>query len=236
MKPGVLLDLGNTLAAYYRPDEFLPILEVAIGDVVDALRSMGVEPVPLDAALASAALENRESKDFRFTPMVERFERIFRVPLVDDPQLSTRLCEVFLRPIFSVGRVYDDTLPVLHCLGGSGHPLAIVSNAPWGSPPDMWRAEIGRLGLSSLVDAVVLCGDVGWRKPAREIFEYSAAALDRAPEQCIFVGDDLRWDIAGGEAVGMRSILIDRDRRNRHYAGERVEDLEQLLAMIGPGG
>jgi len=42
MKPAVLFDLGNTLAAYYHKDEFNPILRQAISDVRLELDSLGL--------------------------------------------------------------------------------------------------------------------------------------------------------------------------------------------------
>jgi putative hydrolase of the HAD superfamily len=235
MKPAVLFDLGNTLAAYYHADQFEPILRAAVGEVLSELEALALSEVDPDAAFAAAKTENREAPDYRFTPMAGRFERIFGVSLAKNDELSIRLCEIFLRPIFAVGRVYSDTLPAIDRLRRIGIPIAIVSNMPWGSPPSLWRKELERLGLASVVDSIVLCGDVGWRKPAAEIFEFAAATLDHGPEDCIFVGDDLRWDIAGSAAVGMRPVLIDRDRRNREYAGERVEKLDDLVDMLETG-
>lgn len=235
MKPAVLFDLGNTLAAYYDADQFQPILKVAIATLLGELESRGLSRVSFDDAFACAIDENKEAADFRFTPMAERFERIFQISLAEDALLAQELCEIFLQPIFSIGRVYDDSLPVLHRLRGIGYPVAIVSNAPWGSPPNLWRNEIRRLGLLAAVDRVILCGDVGWRKPARAIFEYAASTLDHRCEDCIFVGDDLRWDMSGSEAAGMRPILIDRGRRVQDHKGERIEELYELLGIIEAG-
>jgi putative hydrolase of the HAD superfamily len=232
VKPAVLFDLGNTLAAYYRSEQFGPILEAAIAEVFDELRSYeGITHVTLEAAIASAVTENREAVDFRFSPMVDRFARIFGVSIAPDSFAQT-LCERFLRPIFASGRLYDDTLPVLKELRRRGHPTAIVSNAPWGSPPGMWRKELERLGLAEAVDCVVLCGDVGWRKPAPQIFKHAAQRVHRQADECVFVGDDLQWDVAGSEAVGMHSILLDRDHRHRDHMGDRVGDLYGVLSAV----
>lgn len=239
MKPAVLFDLGNTLAAYYHSEEFTPILRIAVRDLWSELDSRGLAHVPLDAAFTSAVAENREAADFRLIPIDERLERIFEISLDDDPVLAECLAAIFLRPIFDVGRVYGDSIPTMRALRDAGHSLAIVSNAPWGSPPNLWRQELARLGLASAVDAIVLCGDVGWRKPAPAIFRHAASALDRRPDECIFVGDDLNWDLAGSESVGMRPVLIDRDRRHPSYRGERIAGLDELSAVIrgpSPGG
>jgi len=231
----VLFDLGNTLAAYYHASEFGPILADAVGAVRAELDLRGLGNVTCEAALEAAAAENREAPDHRFAPLAARLERIFAVPLADDPALALTLCERFLAPIFAVARVYDDALPALAQLRGAGVRTAIVSNAPWGSPPELWRRELARLKLADAVDAVVLCGDVGWRKPAPVIFHHAASALGCRATDCVFVGDDLRWDIEGSAAVGMRPVLIDRDGRHPNYHGERVVDLRAMLGSVGAG-
>jgi putative hydrolase of the HAD superfamily len=235
MTGAVLFDLGNTLAAYYHKGEVRPILAEAIRAVRDELSNRGLCEVSFESALGSAVTENREAPDYRFTPMIDRLERVFRVPLAHDSSLAVTVCERFLGPIFAIGRVYDDTLPALAQLRKSGARTAIVSNAPWGSPPELWRRELQRLNLSNAVDAVVLCGDVGWRKPAPDIFRYAVNKLGCQPGECTFVGDDLRWDVEGSASVGMRPVLIDRDGRHPAYKGERVADLHGLLAVLGAG-
>jgi putative hydrolase of the HAD superfamily len=224
----VLFDRGNTLAAYYRPDEFGPILERAVDAALAELAERRVATVEREAALTAALAENREAADFRVTPMSERLARIFAVPPAEVPLLDT-LCDRFLAPIFAVARLYDDAIPLLDELRAAGLRTAIVSNTPWGSPSPPWRRELARLGLAARVDAVVLCGDVGWRKPARQIFEHAASELGVDRRQCVFVGDELQWDVEGSRAAGMRPVLIDRDDRHRGFRGERIRDLRGLL-------
>jgi HAD superfamily hydrolase (TIGR01509 family) len=162
--------------------------------------------------------------------MEERLRRIFGLGSGADAALLAMLCERFLGPILAVGRVYDDALPVLGRLRRAGYGLAIVSNAPWGSPPGLWRDELERLGLARAVDAVVLCGDVGWRKPDARIFRRAAADLGVACERCVFVGDEPEWDVAGSSAVGMHSVLIDREDLHPDHGGPRVRNLHELSA------
>jgi len=232
MKPALLFDLGNTLAAYYHKDEFDPILRQAISDVRRELDALGLAHVLLDQALAAALRENSEAPDHRFTPMVARLERIFDLSLQCQPLLAAQLCETFLSPIFARGRVYDDVLPALDRLRGAGFATAIVSNTPWGSPSELWRLELERLGLADSVDHAIFCGDAGWRKPALAIFDFAAAVLERPPSSCVFVGDDVSWDIMGSEAAGMSAVLIDRDNRHSQFAGSRIESLAELADIL----
>lgn len=120
------------------------------------------------------------------------------------------MCWHFTRPIFACGRCYEDTLPALQQLRAEGIKTALVSNTPWGSPGALWRQELSRLGLSGWLNAVVFCTDMGWRKPAGPIFERALELLGAEPQDCLFVGDDPRWDLAGARAVGIEAVLIDR--------------------------
>lgn len=233
MTAAVLFDLGNTLAEYYRRDEFAPIVERAIARTLAQLRAAGLAGMAPDVAMARAAAENREAADFRFTPLADRLARIFELPHEAKLKLGESLSETFLGPIFEIGKVYDDTHAALEVLRSQGYRTAVVSNSPWGSPPALWRKELRRLGIAGLVDAVVLCGDVGWRKPSRRIFDHARKRLGVAGAQCVFVGDDLEWDVAGSAAAGMRSVLIDRDGRHAGFDGPRIRNLHELLPLLG---
>ena len=89
-----------------------------------------------------------------------------------------------------------------------------------------------RIGLHEQMDALVFDRDVGWRKPARPIFEFALEKLHANPDECIFVGDERRWDVDGSQAFGIDAILIDR-RRNKLTTEERtVKDLFHLLHIL----
>jgi hypothetical protein len=115
MTRAVLFDLGNTLAAYYHTKEFRPIL--TIGAVRDELSRRGLCRVSPESALAAAIAENQEAPDYRFTPMTDRFERIFQVTLTNDSSLTATTCERFLAPIVAlavligVGERHEDDRP-----------------------------------------------------------------------------------------------------------------------------
>ncbi|MES2604469.1 MAG: HAD family hydrolase [Pseudomonadota bacterium] len=234
-KPAVLFDLGNTLVSYYRKEEFTPVLELCITNVIQELQRMEVGGIKPEAALAAALQENQEARDHHFSPLWPRLARIFRMPLHGSPALFDTMCTVFMQPIFATANVYEDTIPVLQSLKEAGFKTAIVSNSPWGSSPALWRAELHRLGLLQLVDKVILCGDVGWRKPAPQIFRHAAKSLGEPCENCLFVGDDPEWDVYGSSAVGMQSLLLDRTNFHDEWYGDKLRNLDELAErLLGP--
>lgn len=205
----MLFDLGGTLAHYYRRDEFPGVLRRSIVRATEALRQKGLLCVPEDEIWPRAQSEDHESPDNRVRPLEEWLSRIFSV--YDQPTLE-QLSEEFMAPIFGMGHIYHDTYPTLSRLRDEGYATALVSNTPWGSPAHLWRREVERLGLDYLLDEQVFCRDVGWRKPARQIFECTMNRLGRDPSECLFIGDDPRWDLAGPMSVGMEAVIVDRVR------------------------
>jgi len=235
MKNTVLFDLGGTLVHYFERHEFPGILELAITEVQNYLLQKDLLRVSPEDMWRKVREEDYESSDYRVRPLEERLVRIFQLDdLAQSGDLITAMCRCFMKPIFARGYCYEDTLPILKGLKSRGFNTAIVSNTTWGSPANLWREEIDRLGLSAYTDAVVFCRDVGWRKPAKEIFEFTLKKLQALPQQCIFVGDDPRWDLVGPRAVGIEPILIDRQGVIQHVekGPKCIRNLNELLDKL----
>lgn len=229
MITAILFDLGGTLAEYYDRTETPAVLAEALVEVQGFLREHG-----LSCALPESALHQmqtqREADDHRVRPLAERLTRVFGLASpAPSSDLAMEMSRRFLRPIFARGRCYDDTLPVLRELRARGFKTAIVSNTPWGSPAALWREELTRLGLSHLMDVAVFCTDVGWRKPARRIFDFALARLHIMPQEALFVGDHPVWDITGARGAGIEAVLIDRYGEAQDTGERPIRDLRQLL-------
>ena len=228
MKKIIIFDLGNTLVRYYERSEFPAILEQAISGVQDHLREEGLLNVSSDSIWERVEEENHEAGDYSVRPMEERLSRIFRLHPGNN-KLMVTVCRHFMGPIFACAHRYEDTLPALKELGTMGVRKAIISNTPWGSPAKLWREEIKRLELDDQAEAIVFCTDVGWRKPDRRIFEFTLQKLQANPQDCIFIGDDPRWDLVGPRAIGMEAILIDRSGMMQDTEEQPIKSLYELM-------
>jgi epoxide hydrolase-like predicted phosphatase len=86
-----------------------------------------------------------------------------------------------------------------------------------------WGAErYDRSLFGALFDGVVISGEVGLRKPHADIYLMGAAAIDRLPEECVFV-DDLGGNLKPARALGMATV--------RHTSA--AETIPQLEAILG---
>jgi putative hydrolase of the HAD superfamily len=229
MKTAILFDLGGTLAEYYDRSQNPLVLAEAMTEVQGFLSENDLLTVAPEIVQQRLQEENHEAEDYRVRPLAGRLARIFGLDsLQPSGDLALEMCRRFLRPIFARGRCYEDTLPALRELRSRGVKTAIVSNTPWGSPASPWREELARLRLDDLVDAAVFCADVGWRKPARQIFDFARETLHTSPQESLFVGDHPLWDIAGARGAGIDAVLIDRYGKAQDTEEEPIRDLHQL--------
>jgi putative hydrolase of the HAD superfamily len=211
--------------------EFPYIHKQCITEVEGYLNKKGLLKISSEMIWNKVKKRDSESRDYRVRHLEERLVRIFQVDSSDDELLLT-MCRYFMKPIFARGRRYEDTIPVLQELKSRGFKMGIISNLPCGSPSILWREELKRQGLDEFADAV-FCSDVGWRKPAKQIFEFALKKWNVNPEDCVFIGDDPIWDIVGPRAVGIEAILIDREGTIQDKEEElQIKNLYELLSKF----
>jgi putative hydrolase of the HAD superfamily len=128
-------------------------------------------------------------------------------------------------------RFYDDVEPVLRELKSRGLRIGIISN---------WDTRLKRisddLGLTALVDFLVISAEAGMRKPDPRIFHLALEKAGVRPEDAMHVGDLPEEDAEGARRAGVRPILIDRRKRvtpNSFPADVRVVgSLPELLTLL----
>lgn len=110
------------------------------------------------------------------------------------------------RPCLRLSRL---TRTVLEAVHGSWR-TAIVTNGP----PDVQARKVHALGVSALVDTVILAESygTGCGKPEREVFLQALDALHVRPADAVMVGDDPWCDVAGARAAGLQTIRMRRGR------------------------
>ena len=121
--------------------------------------------------------------------------------------------------------LYDDALPALAQLRAHGLKLGLVSNG--GREISDFVAH-HRLD----VDCAVASRAHGWIKPHESIFRAALDLIGVAPTQAVMVGDSVEDDIEGASALGMRTVLIDREGRYPEEA-EALPDLWGLAGILG---
>jgi putative hydrolase of the HAD superfamily len=121
-------------------------------------------------------------------------------------------------------RVFDDALGFLEYLSAAGLRAAAVTNATGAHQ----RAKLRALGLTPYLDAVVVAGEVGARKPEPELFHTACARLGVPPGQAAHIGDRLAVDAIGAWAAGLAGMWLDRGHRRGDGRGAGVPAVGSL--------
>jgi len=107
----------------------------------------------------------------------------------------------------------EDMIDAVRRAHDAGIRTGLISNS-WG-PSGFSRDELGEV-----FDAVLISGEVGMRKPDREIFLRAAELLGLEPAQCVFV-DDLSPNAEGARAAGMEGLV----HRSARFTVPKLEGL-----------
>ena len=112
---------------------------------------------------------------------------------------ETVVAEGLLRRMFAASVPVPGMYDTIRTLRAAGFSTALLSNS-WGCD------EYPRADFAGLFDTVVLSGEIGMRKPEKEIFFHAAATLGLAPAECVFI-DDMEANVAAAQACGMTGVL-----------------------------
>jgi len=83
--------------------------------------------------------------------------------------------------------------------------LALVTNGE----SHKQRAKIDRFDLGPRFERIFVEEEVGFGKPDPRIFRHVLAEMKTTPGQCVMIGDNLSWDIATPQALGIASVWND---------------------------
>ncbi len=103
--------------------------------------------------------------------------------------------------------VGDDVRNVLHRLEGEhGLPLGVLSNF---MVPGGIGQILARHDLAGHFRFVLVSCNLGWKKPAEQIYLAAIRASRCSPEEILYVGDNQLADFDGPRLVGMQPLLYD---------------------------
>jgi HAD superfamily hydrolase (TIGR01509 family) len=101
--------------------------------------------------------------------------------------------------------LYDDVAPVLNELAATGLRLGLISNTH-----RCLASFQNHFELDGLITGAISSSEHGFMKPHPSIFLTGLRLLRVSPEEAVMVGDNIRQDIEGALAVGMRAVLLCR--------------------------
>lgn len=140
------------------------------------------------------------------------FTNILRKEGLNNPFLAESCCRLLRTLSREQFQLFTDSLPVLEQMKKGGYPLAVVSDAQ--KVFCMQEGEI--LGITPFFSHTIMSTHLGFRKPDPRIFTIACTLLAIPPAEVVYIGNDLETDVKGAQRIGMKAVLLDRDKKVRN--------------------
>ena len=169
-----------------------------------------------DACALSGAIRSanerfwKDAERRRWAGDVEHARRLivsdaFRSAGVGDAATAREMADTFSRERISTIVPLPGAIETLGALRARGRRMALVTNGLSRTQ----REKIERFSLAPYFDCIVVEEEFGAGKPNPRPFRHALAALGAAPAEAWMVGDNLAFDVAGAQQVGIHAIWHD---------------------------
>jgi putative hydrolase of the HAD superfamily len=196
---------------------------------------------PLDAAMVVDAIR-KTSKWFWDDPDRHREGRlqleaarreVVRLALLDlgieDAELAACIGDAYSHRRDIGMEPLPDAIDTVRWLRDSGRRLALLTNGA----AIAQRRKIARFELADLFDAILVEGELGFGKPDERVYKRALSALDVKPSDAWMVGDNLEWDVAAPQKLGLCGIWIDaRGRGLPEHTTVKPDRIVRSLAEL----
>jgi len=202
---GILFDLGDTLLEMEMVDPEAGTARVL--ELAENPKGLRVADVRnLIDELSAELLPRRECSMLEFHPhMVHRLVYEPHGITFDRPYEDLELEFWRTATRFSPEPEVEDVLDALTELG---IPMGIVSNSAFSGRALSW--ELDHNGLSKYFRFLMSSADCGVRKPHPVFLQAGARRLGFEPADLWYVGNSLRYDVAGARNAGMGAVWYNR--------------------------
>ena len=115
-------------------------------------------------------------------------------------------------------QLYPGVLDVLTDLHHR-YKLAAISDAQsaWCLP------EMRAVGIDGYFNPIIVSGDFGYRKPDPRLFMAALTALSVAPENILFVGNDMFRDVYGARQLGIKTVFFSSNQGRKQAEGVKPD-------------
>ena len=123
--------------------------------------------------------------------------------------LAAGVAEAFAASRWERMDLFPGVREALGRLRERGVPLALVTNGD----KRQQRRKIERYDLAGFFDVIVIEGEFGVGKPEEPVYRHVLGALAVAPAAAWMVGDNLEWDVAAPQRLGLHAAWVDAPGR-----------------------
>jgi putative hydrolase of the HAD superfamily len=192
VREGVLLEIAHSLA-----DELAPLAPATVA-------------AELEAALTVYWSDPDRHRDGRFAlaqvrrrVMAQAFAANGAAHMTE--ALAHRFADAFTATREAMTAAFPGAIEAVAELKARGVRLGLITNGDGATQ----RAKIARFGLEGFFHHIQIEGEAGFGKPQPQAYAHALAALGVAAGDCWIVGDDLEWEVAAPQRLGIHAIWHD---------------------------
>ncbi|HET7497799.1 MAG TPA: HAD family hydrolase [Candidatus Eisenbacteria bacterium] len=100
----------------------------------------------------------------------------------------------------------EDAIETVRWLREKGCRLALLTNGAAAAQ----RSKVARFQLAALFDLILIEGELGYGKPDPRVYKIALDELEASPRHTWMAGDNLEWDVAAPQRLGIYGIWVDR--------------------------
>ena len=123
----------------------------------------------------------------------------------DLPDLAQEMGQSYRRKRDERAELFPGAVEALRRFRSQGIGLALITNGTG----EAQRGKLERFDLERHFDHIFIEGETGIGKPEREVYLRAMAALGSDPANTWCVGDNLEWEVAAPQRLGIYSIWVD---------------------------
>jgi putative hydrolase of the HAD superfamily len=120
-----------------------------------------------------------------------------------------------------------------YMLAVNKYKIGLVSNF---ALPIAVKKTLEKFDIAKYFDALIISGDIGWRKPSPRIFKKALQSLNAKASETVFIGDSPHHDIEGAKNSGMRTILVKKasmdEKEKIGNPDRRIFELKELQKIL----
>lgn len=158
----------------------------------------------------------------------ERFHRILLALGVNEYEMSLRLSHEYISESPKKKNLIEgckETLDYLH----PKYPMVIVTNGF----DEIQSTKLSSSGIDHYFKSIVTSARAGYKKPAREIFEFALRENNVLPAEAIMIGDNLLTDIAGAVNANIDTVFFNPNKtQHETKVNHEIKTLAELTNLL----
>ena len=235
----ILFDLDETILTFgRRREQLLSVAEafVGAGDALSAealAKGVDAHVTAFWSDKVRAEHWRHRVAEARYVAIVEAFAELAAAGAGHlTPEAAHRFADAF--HAMRVGQIkpFPGAVETLDALRATGVRMALITNGP----SEIQRAKIDRFDLARRFDHVQVEGECGFGKPEARAYRHALDALGAGSHEAWIVGDNLEWEVAAPQKLGIHAIWCDAYETGLPEGGAVMPDrIIRSLTELAPG-